>query len=254
MYICLCTLETGTELTSEIEAILNGNETETEYGPPINQKVVTAFVKLIGQVPSKEQMEKSRSDFKPPSNGKELGVPKVNPEIWHSLPRKAQTADATSQHVQQFLSRSLVAQCKLAEILADNSTKIPKDLLKQLLTVTMDGATQTSSAFREISIRRRQQIKPYLSPDCTGLCSPAVPITDQLFGNNLEKDITATKATAKVMKSVAPPTHQFTPRNQFNQFNARGSGNQRYLNFRRPSRNLTRGGRRPFRGRSQNYQ
>jgi len=234
------------DLNPEIEAILAGHESETEYGPTINKKVTGAFLKFIAQAPNKDQIEKSTATLKPPVNAKELGVPKVNPEIWQSLPRKAQTVDASFQYIQKFLSRSLVAQTKLAELLADNSSKIPQDLLKQLLTVTMDGANQTGSAFRELSIRRRQQIKPYLASDCTGLCSTNVPITDMLFGNNLEKEIASAKAAAKVMKSLGTTSNQFSQRGQFNSYNNRGYGNQRPLNFRRPFRASARGGRRPY--------
>jgi len=200
-------------------------------------------------------MEKFKGSFKPPLNAKELGVPKVNPEIWQSLPRKAQAADASFQHLQQFMSRSLIAQSKLTEILADNASKIPQDILKQLLTLAMDGANQTGSAIREINIRRRQQIKPYLSSDCTGLCAASVPVTELLFGNNLERDIASSKTAAKVMKSVITTPPNNFQRSQFNSFNQRGSGNFRHLNFRRPFRASARGGRRPqYRGRSTNSQ
>jgi len=40
--------------------------------------------------------------------------PKVNIELWQSLPQNAQSNKANYQYIQQFLSQGLVAQAKLA--------------------------------------------------------------------------------------------------------------------------------------------
>jgi hypothetical protein len=151
----------------------------------------------------------------------------------------------------------MITQAKLVEIMTKNSSKIPNETLKELLTLTMDGANQMGAAFREINVKRRLQIRPYLSSEIAGICSNQVPASELLFGSNLEKDLTAIRASSKIVRGVGNyrPSTSFA-RPNFNrpfvrpfvpqQFNA-----PRNLNWQ--STPSPRGGRKSYRGRT-NYQ
>ncbi|XP_035709074.1 uncharacterized protein LOC118436074 isoform X2 [Folsomia candida] len=239
-----------------VEEILNSNQSEDEYGPPLGLKVAAAFKRLIAQPASKEHIDQNKIKLKIPENIKEMRAPKVNCEIWTQLPKKAQVIDASQQFVQQFVSRGLVAQSHLAEVLAKNSDKIPNDLLKSLLSCSMEAATEFDMAFREISLRRRQQIKPFLSIESAGICGSSVPVTENLFGNNLEKDLIAVRTSAKIVKNLTPiyrgGARGTYARGSCNRGSLSNAGTSHNLNFRAPL--LSRGGRRPFnRGRYNNY-
>jgi len=224
------------------DLLLNNAET-TEYDPPLPHNVAVAFEKLLQRDYKKEDLDRYKSSYKTPENAKLLCAPKVNSEIWQNLPRRPQALDASQQYLQQAVSRALIVQAQIAKILSQNSTKIPSDLTKELLPLVMDGATQMSLAHKEISSKRKMQLKPFLSPDCAWICTANVPVTDKLFGDNLEKDIAAAKTSAKILKSTVPQTN----------FSSRGRGYgstfPRNLNFRRPSQINTfqRGGRKNFR-------
>ncbi|XP_035712891.1 uncharacterized protein LOC118437705 [Folsomia candida] len=88
-----------------VEEILNSNQSEDEYGPPLGLKVAAAFKRLIAQPASKEHIDQNKIKLKIPENIKEMRAPKVNCEIWTQLPKKAQVIDASQQFVQQFVSR-----------------------------------------------------------------------------------------------------------------------------------------------------
>jgi len=220
------------------------NAETADYGSPMAENVANAFGKLLQRDYKKEDLDRFKTMYKTPENVKLLCAPKVNPEIWQNLPRRAQALDVSQQYIQQAISRSLITQAQLAQILSQNSTKIPAEITKQLLKLVMDGATQMSLAHKEVSAKRKAQLKPFLAPDCAWICSANVPVTDKLFGDNLDKDIAAAKSSAKILRASAPSTN-FSPRGK-----GFGYGSQRNLNFRRPSPMSThqRGGRRNFRG------
>lgn len=114
--------------------------------------------------------------------------------------------------------------------------------------MVMSGVNEMGAAHRELSMKRRQLIKPSLSAESSGLCGSQVPVTDLLFGNNLEKDLSASKATSKIMKNMQSSSSQhYQPFHQRNKM--RGFPHNRALNWKRPLQPTGRGGRRQFRGR-----
>ncbi|OXA41412.1 Argininosuccinate lyase [Folsomia candida] len=123
-----------------------------------------------------------------------------SPSANHGLKRRSQTIDAEQQFIQQSISRSLISQAKTAQILFENANKIPGNVLKLLLHNVMDGATQNATAHYEISIKRRQSIKPHLTQDCVGICNNSSAITELLFGSNLEKDLSLAKSSSKIIR------------------------------------------------------
>jgi hypothetical protein len=231
-----------------IEGVLNANQLATEYGPDAPELIAKAFQRAVTVGTTKEQVEDFKQRYKPPQNAKELGVPKVNREIWGQLPRRAQTSDAASQYIQQHISRALVAQVQLVELITESARALPTEKTKMMLTLCMDTANSMGSAQREINSRRRAQIKPFLTQACVGICTPNTPVTEFLFGDNLEKDLTASRTSARILRSVTG----VRPFNRFGRSFRGGTSmsqgyNGRPLNLRQPL--SPRGGMKNFRGR-----
>lgn len=110
-----------------IAEILASNCGGNEYGPSIADSLAKAFKGLLEKSHSKEDISKYKEQFKTPDNAKILGTPKINIEIWQNLARRAQTKDAAQQFVQQAVGRALVAQARTAQLLVDNSKRIPPE-------------------------------------------------------------------------------------------------------------------------------
>jgi len=236
-----------------IESILNANQAEVEFGPEIPELIVKALERAVSQGLSKEQLEEFKKKYKTPVNAKNLGVPKVNKEIWEPLPRSAQTNDVSQQYLQQFLSKAVIAQAKTIEVLMENSKTIQNDVLKSLMTSVMDTANLIGTAIREINMRRRSQVRPHLASESLGLCNSNVPVTEFLFGNNLEKDLSSSRAASKIVRQIGANRgfNNFTR----GRFNRGRQGQLRFpsskpLNSRLPPN--FRGGNRYFRGQTNN--
>lgn len=55
----------------------------------------------------------------------------------------------------------------------------------------------------ELSLKRRDAIRPSLNKDYTGLCSQNVPVTSLLFGDDLQQQLNTIKASNKIMQASA---------------------------------------------------
>ncbi|OXA39215.1 Universal stress protein F [Folsomia candida] len=204
------------EISDELKAILEQNESAEVLGPLLSAKVAAAFMKMPSQLLSKETLQKLKDMYKVPENCKLIGVPKVNSEIWSSLPSLAKSADAKLQFQQQHLSRIIIAQACLAdEILKLN--KMEGVQADKLLKLTMASTTEFS-----------------------GICSARSDVTEYLFGDNLEQTLKNAKSSAKIVRSSTstavrgrfhPYNKPFSPTNHLNYRGAltssRGSANFR---------------------------
>ena len=55
----------------------------------------------------------------------------------------------------------------------------------------------------ELSMKRREAIRPSLKRECAALCSPNVPVTSLLFGDDLQQQLNNIKASHKISQVSA---------------------------------------------------
>ena len=109
----------------------------------------------------------------------------------------------------------------------------------ELLQEATDAFALIANANTELNHRRREFIKPNLHNDYKHLCSSSLAITDQLFGDDLPKQIKDLTEVNRVGKKVTtnsgsfarPPFDSRNPRNYTSRSSSRGRG---YRNTRKP--------------------
>ena len=77
--------------------------------------------------------------------------------------------------------------------------------LNNLLVMTTDSLQLLGHASYEISQLRRDEIKPNLHKDYGDLCSSNIPVTELLFGDELQTQLTHIRATNKL--AIRPANH-----------------------------------------------
>jgi DNA-binding PucR family transcriptional regulator len=158
------------EPLNELELILDSQDGPEEFGEPLSEKVAAFFGKIPNQTLTKENMQRLREMYKVPINGKILGVPKVNPDIWTNLPHAIKQSDARYQFQQQYLSRAIVDQAEIADRLIKEGKTVPKEMSEYLLKATMDNATMIRVAQRELNAKRKAGIKSSVLPEYGAIC------------------------------------------------------------------------------------
>lgn len=122
--------------------------------------------------------------YKIPENCDYICPPMVNGEIWKVLDKRAQSQDRGMVDIQNLLSTAMTPVMRLAEVLkphimANNEAK----------TLLSDTLTLMGQAQYNLSVRRRYFIRPNLKKKYSGLCNISTPITNNLFGDDIAKDI-----------------------------------------------------------------
>jgi len=215
--------------------IFNDEEDTVSYGPPLMNVIAEGMTKAVSRALNKEAVDRITQQVKLPENCKEIGVTKVNPEIWNSLPNFARMNDLNYQKTQQTISHGLITLANVAQILAKSKDASPS--ITEAMTCLKNGSNLLGIGFQDLNARRRAAMKPHLTPEYSGICSMKSIKSELLFGDNLEEELKKSKATSDLTRKVTNKTrpHYRKPYARSSQSNP--------LNFNRPSPNYqSRGG------------
>ncbi|XP_052244724.1 uncharacterized protein LOC127853924 [Dreissena polymorpha] len=120
-----------------------------------------------------------------PENCDMMFPPSVNLEMWRNLDKRTRSVDRLFQDLQNLLAAGMVPVMKLAEMLRGNLPA--KEQTKQLVS---DSLTLLGQVQYNLSIRRRFLIRPNIpNKKYRALCNFDTPITCQLFGDDISKEM-----------------------------------------------------------------
>ena len=188
-----------------LQEISHDLEQEEEVGGTINQQLADIVNKRWStKLPERKQKEKMEK-YSRPSNCEELIVPRVNAEIWDKLDNKTKHNDL---HVRATSTQKILA--KVGSILTFTTDKLlqmrnaASPDVDQLITMNTDALALLGHTMCELSMRRRDAIRPNLNKDYSSLCASHVPETTYLFGDNLQTQLNDIRASNKISKAAVP--------------------------------------------------
>ena len=160
----------------------------------LSQIVNLGIRSVIDRKKSKELCE----TYVRPENCNALVVPKINRELWNtsSLAKIIKDEDKEYQLAQRYLNQGMIPLIQILENLlteknVENNFKLAKDSLQLL-----------AYAHRDMSNLRRQRIKTVVTDKYRPLCNESTPLTENLLGDELEKQIKTMDEMQKVGKGV----------------------------------------------------
>ena len=178
--------------------------------------------------------------YKRPVNCEYLTKVCVNQAVWDNLGPSVHSQDVQMQKVEMYLFKGMCALTRMINKLVDQIPLLP------LGNDTLQEATYVFAMFAnantELNHRRRDLVKPDLHNDYKHLCSSSIPITDQLFGDDLPKQVKDLTEVNLIGKKVTTSAGSFS-RFHFDSRNSR--------NYTSHSSSCGRGycyGRKPFLG------
>ena len=121
-----------------------------------------------------------------------------NKELWltGALGHQTKEQDKTIQTAQKYLTYGLMPLVKLMDdLLQDDNSTTRYELANESFQML-------AYAHRDMSNVRRQLIKPNIAEKYKQLCNDSTPLTDNLLGDDLEKQIKTVDEMGKVGKNV----------------------------------------------------
>ena len=186
-----------------LQEISHDLEQEEEVGGTINQQLADIVNKRwstkLPETKQKEKMEK----YSRPSNCEKLIVPRVNAEIWDKLDNKTKHNDLRATSTQKILAKvGSILTFTTDKLLQMRNAASPD--VDQLITMNTDALALLGHTMCELSMRRREAIRPNLNKDYSSLCASHVPVTTYLFGDNLQTQLNDIRASNKISKAAVP--------------------------------------------------
>ena len=122
-----------------------------------------------------------------PANCDAAKPTRVNAGIYRRLGEYTKKRDFNLYKIQQVLIKGIIPAIKIADLcMSGNLIGEKGQQAKRLALESLSLLTRTNY---ELNIQRKLFMKPDIGKDYTALCSPHVPFTDWLFGDDLQKQL-----------------------------------------------------------------
>ena len=125
-------------------------------------------------------------------------------EIWTQLKKLQRARDLTFQKTQNLTVKAAPAMLQALTSLhtLEVKDKNGKDKCRKEM---LDGLLLAAASVQDISMRRRDLQRPYISKAYRILASLAVPITTNLYGDNISKTISSITESDKLVWRISFP-------------------------------------------------
>ena len=182
-------------LLDEISQSLDETERTDEA---VAEKLADIANKRWLQLLSDEKLKENLEKCPRPVNCDKIIVPKVNPEIWGKLSRQAKGNDLQLSRLQTHLTKVGHIVVKSTGLLLKGKADSSKSYIDDLVRMKTDAIALLGHVSFEISQRRRESIRPHLHKDYAALSSATMPVTNFLFGDELQAQLSHIRASNKI--------------------------------------------------------
>ncbi|XP_052105945.1 uncharacterized protein LOC127738657 [Mytilus californianus] len=157
-------------------------EEDKKFGPEIDSAMAKLAETAIEKPLKDEEYQKLTDKYLVPLNCKKIKVPLVNRELWKVLKTKRE-GDVAMQTVTQTCSSALVMVLKALNIIkTKGDMSETKPIFKDLFKVLTHGICTANR-------KRKQMIRPIVPGKYRKLCEVDTPVTEFLFGDNLDEKV-----------------------------------------------------------------
>ena len=195
---------------------------EFEVKDDFSEKVISHLAETINagmksahsQSACKDLMER----YLVPRNCESVRVPLINPELWNS--ENLNEPDRSNDKM-LFKNQKITTKAMLL-IIQIMSKCLEDDSHCELFDLACDAFQLLAYGHRDMSHTRRQFLKQAVSKQYRKLCQPSVPVTEYLFGDDLQKQMRDLNEGHKFTQDLAGCKLKFRP-NAYNSQQAKRS-------------------------------
>jgi hypothetical protein len=171
-------------------------------GAPLHPDLCTFIEQAIfGNSGEPAQLKAIIDRHPPPRNLPALCAPTINNELYVGLSRQVRARDQTNARTQQQLAAAVAPLAAILAELAGSKAAIERALpgrYQSWKAALTDSLQLISRSIWDLTMRRREGIRPSLTCATRGLCSKDAPVSQQLFGDNLSEEIRRRQATSRI--------------------------------------------------------
>lgn len=190
---------------------------DVDYGLPIRKnladRVISHFMTRSRQSETKKQI---LNRHKLPENCSDIEVPKLHNSVlsMKSFNEYQKRNEKQLYSMQAMLVKATTAVVSIvdAALSADANSKVvdTKDIVRN----SLDAITLMGCVSHEISLKRKQNVKPAFSPQFQPLCSSSRPVTKYLLGDDLQKGMKEAQEASRLSNNISRHSPKYFPQQQ----------------------------------------
>ena len=189
------------------DALLNdiANEFDNEddsISTPVSSQLADIVNKRWSEKMTDKKLKEKYEKYGRPSNCKKLTVPKVNPEIWGQISHVKKQQDLRLANVQNAIVKAGFALTNSVEAMLKARQQNGATNLDEFVVAVTNALALLGRANVDLSLRRREFLRPCLNQEYSTLCSTQHPVTTLLFGDDLPSQLANIKTTNRIAQSV----------------------------------------------------
>ena len=163
---------------------------ETKKAHAVHEKLATSSEKVWNRQQSKEKINNVLDKQLIPGNCMFLEIPRVDPEIFVSIPQQAKGHDVKLQRQQTIFVKAAVLITQLTNKLMQ--VKVDQQMSEELLVSLKESASEVfpilSHAESKMLQMRRDDIVPHLAKEIKQLRNDVQKGSEHLFGDNITNE------------------------------------------------------------------
>ena len=152
----------------------NKKQKQKKTAPAIDSSLAEIVKSVLLEKLPKDKLAEVQNKCLRPENCTNLVAPKINNLVCQQLRQETKNNDSASQKAQSLLLSGLYAVLQTC----NSSSGQQKNALTHAAVLLL-------SSNRELSLKRRDLIRPDLNKQYASLCNPSTPVSSFLFGDEL---------------------------------------------------------------------
>ena len=182
-----------------LDTIANDLNVDEQTDLDVSDKLAKLINKRWLEKLNSDKLSEKLKKHSRPGNLGSLVAPRVNPEIWANMSHTAKRVDLRSVNTQNIISKvgTSIAKCT-DSLLKAREKDAQKINLHEMVGFHTDALALLGHTQHQLSLKRREAIRPSLKKEYAALCSQNVPVTSLIFGNDLQQQLNNIKASNKI--------------------------------------------------------
>lgn len=196
-------LSTKSAESSNFKEIFEKYKVKEKVDLPVDKDLAELINNFFSNGLQDSQLSDLMKNSTRPENCEMLKKTKVNQMIWGLLSEFTKAEEHRVQYRQGIMINAAILIAKLVNELSDCKKKENGDVpYQKLISLGTDALGLLGHLNRNINLARRDFQRPDLSDEYYHLCSPTVPFTEYLYGDDVSKKVSDIDSVNKISRKV----------------------------------------------------
>ncbi len=190
---------TGSDKLNRLNLMSQEFDEKEIAGPAVNVKLAATIKRAMQVASSPKNIKELSAKYVKPENCESVRAPLVNMELWKNLTENYQQNDKLLAANHRSVSKAMLPIIQIMNSCLEED----KDGNDKVFDMACDAFQLLSHSHRDMTAIRRQMLKPAVARQYQKLCTAKTPISEFLFGDDLQQQMKNLSETNKLASEIS---------------------------------------------------